>query len=231
MAHNFPHIPSQGRGQEAIGHAMNPYPQPPYPMPHPPPSAYPYPFPFYGYMPPPSAVPHPPLNLLPRSHTPSFSPPFQAQGAPRTRQASLARERPNREIKPGGTKHLFDILLFYLILCYLVFRLDVHYIRPESKITQPFDTDEPFNSFFRKACANLEVSEDLVQLGYKFTSDPRRSPPTVLSTSGDYHHLIQAINTLARQARSRAVELEVRDIVRHSSMIQSHSGTNHVVLL
>lgn len=95
----------------------------------------------------------------------------------------------------------------------LVYQFDARFVCATGSSTATSQTDQEWTEFRTLACARLEASEDRVKLGYKLSNSARRDPYTVLLTDGDWGRATAALGRIAKNARTKAIEMEIVNMV------------------
>jgi hypothetical protein len=209
-------------------HLYNPYQQAPY-----------YPMPFDGrhlqqyvprlglpeqYLPPPAfpgnPLPYPPLPAL-QGHThpnlhlgqpqiPHRVVPQVTQGyVPIVAPAQQGRQRPNDEPRPGGRCPAVEVL--FITNTHIVFSFQVDVIDGDAKREFTAETDILWDDFRRRILLYLENVNGSVELAYKITGDTGKA--SHLKNEDDFRSAMGRLCQKANNARSRAVCLEIRNIV------------------
>lgn len=88
-----------------------------------------------------------------------------------------------------------------------------------SWITLRLPGNTPFDDFFARVCANMDLDPATAQLGYKFHTDRVRDPPHRLSNKQELRQAMTYGLGLIRRARSRRIVMQIQNLVR---LLPSH---------
>lgn len=139
--------------------------------------------------PPRAAVPGPPMPPMPPAHP-----------------ASIARQRPNNEPRPGGTLLHYSSLLPQLTLFVAVFNFQVDVLGGRAKCEFFTETDITWPDFQQRVAVYLGNNTELM---YKVTGDTGKG--SYLKDSDNFKAAMERLCQRAYHARTRAVALEIRD--------------------
>lgn len=83
-----------------------------------------------------------------------------------------------------------------------------------SRIIVRFPTNVPFDDFFARVCANMDLDPALAALGYKFPGDRVRDPAHRLSNADELRQAMDRGIGMIRRARTRRIYMEIHNLVR-----------------
>lgn len=89
-----------------------------------------------------------------------------------------------------------------------------------SRVQIRLPVDIPFEDFFSRICAKMDLDPANAELGYKFHNDRVRDAPHQLSNDQQLREAFEQGCDLIKRARSRRVVLEIHNLVREYSSVQ-----------
>lgn len=84
-------------------------------------------------------------------------------------------------------------------------------------------TSLSFADFYSRVCARMDLDPLTARIGYKISGDRVRDDPNQLSNVDDYRFAVQKVVDKASRARSRAVVLELFNLVHSFLIFHNHS--------
>jgi hypothetical protein len=123
--------------------------------------------------------------------------------------AQQGRQCPNDEPRPGGKCPAVKVL--FVTNMHLVFSFQVDVISNDARREFTAETDIPWEDFRRRVFLYLENANRPVELACKVTGDTGRA--LHLKSEDDFKSAMGRLCHKANNARSRAVCLEIRNIV------------------
>ena len=122
------------------------------------------------------------------------------------------RQRPNDEPRPGGKRLAVEALS--ITNMHLVFSFQVDVISSDARREFTAETDIPWEDFQRRILLYLENANGPVELACKVTGDTGKA--SHLKNEDDFKSAMGRLCHKANNARSRAVCLEIKNIVSAS---------------
>lgn len=142
--------------------------------------------------------------VAPQAVAPTYEPLQVAQPI-----QTQAKQRPNEEPRPGGKSSATTLCMANTSA---VFKFQVDVISGHAKREFSAVTDMSWMEFRHQVISHLDSHGDPVELAYKVSGDTGKA--SHLKNEGDYEMAIGRVYQRASNARTRAVGMEIKNIVR-----------------